>query len=148
SKSPTPSDDPSPTPSETPAPTPTPSETPAPTPEPPAGPTLPTGGGGVPAVSDPDPDPKPAADPAPPSADGRPTLDEPQSEPEGAVAEVLSQAEKLGRAAVLTVKKLAFPLFLAILVLLFILVQHWLDRKAPKLAWAPVESKYDLVGFE
>jgi hypothetical protein len=42
-------------------------------------------------------------------------------------------------------RTLAFPLALAILIALFLLAQHRVDRRAPKLALAPVEP--DLVGF-
>jgi hypothetical protein len=42
-------------------------------------------------------------------------------------------------------RTLAFPFALAILIALFLLAQHRVDRRAPKLALAPVEP--DLVGF-
>ena len=59
-----------------------------------------------------------------------------------------TQLEKLGRYAVEAVQKFAFPLILALAVVAFLAVQHWLDRKTPKLAFAPVHSRYDQVGFE
>jgi hypothetical protein len=44
-------------------------------------------------------------------------------------------------------KTFAFPLLLAILVIVFLLVQHWIDKKDPKLAMAPVHSNHDLARF-
>jgi len=59
-----------------------------------------------------------------------------------------TKLERLGRYAVQAVQRFAFPLILALAVIAFLAVQHWLDRKTPKLAYAPVHSKYDQVGFE
>jgi hypothetical protein len=59
-----------------------------------------------------------------------------------------TRLEKLGRYAVEAVQRFAFPLLLALAVVVFLAVQHWLDRKTPKLAYAPVHSRYDQVGFE
>jgi hypothetical protein len=42
-------------------------------------------------------------------------------------------------------RTLAFPLALTILIVLFLLAQHRIDRRTPKLALAPVEP--DVVGF-
>ena len=56
--------------------------------------------------------------------------------------------EKLGRYAVEAVQRFAFPLILALAVVAFLAIQHWLDRKTPKLAYAPVHSRYDQLGFE
>lgn len=46
------------------------------------------------------------------------------------------------------VQEFAFPLTLAIAVLLFLLFQGELDRRDPKLAYAPVDSVKDMVSFE
>lgn len=46
------------------------------------------------------------------------------------------------------VQEFAFPLTLAIAVLLFLLFQGELDRRDPKLAYAPVDSIKDMVSFE
>lgn len=46
------------------------------------------------------------------------------------------------------VQEFAFPLTLAIAVLLFLLFQGELDRRDPKLAYAPVDSTKDMVSFE
>lgn len=46
------------------------------------------------------------------------------------------------------VQEFAFPLTLAIAVLLFLLFQGELDRRDPKLATAPVDSTKDMVSFE
>ncbi|HEX2295423.1 MAG TPA: hypothetical protein VHN37_08955 [Actinomycetota bacterium] len=46
------------------------------------------------------------------------------------------------------VQEFAFPLTLAIAVLLFLLFQGELDRRDPKLAYAPVDSTKDMVTFE
>jgi hypothetical protein len=59
-----------------------------------------------------------------------------------------TKLEKLARHAVEAVQRFAFPLVLAFAVVAFLAVQHWLDRKTPKLAYAPVHSQYDQVGFE
>ncbi|HYN35438.1 MAG TPA: hypothetical protein VEV82_00520 [Actinomycetota bacterium] len=45
------------------------------------------------------------------------------------------------------VKAFAFPLILALLVLFYLAIQYWLDRKDPKLAVAPVHAKHDLARF-
>ena len=55
-----------------------------------------------------------------------------------------SLAATAGRA----VQEFAFPLTLAIAVLLFLLFQGELDRRDPKLAYAPVDSTKDMVSFE
>jgi hypothetical protein len=59
-----------------------------------------------------------------------------------------TRLEKLGRYAVEAVQRFAFPLILALAVVAFLAIQHWLDRKTPKLAYAPVHSQYDQLGFE
>jgi hypothetical protein len=55
---------------------------------------------------------------------------------------------ELARTAGKAVQEFAFPLTLAIAVLLFLLFQGELDRKDPKLAYAPVDSTKDMVSFE
>lgn len=45
-------------------------------------------------------------------------------------------------------KRLAFPLVLIIIVVLFLLVQGEVDRRDPKLAKASINSKLDLVSFQ
>ncbi|HEX2058782.1 MAG TPA: hypothetical protein VHI71_10495 [Actinomycetota bacterium] len=55
---------------------------------------------------------------------------------------------KLARTAGEAVKKFAFPLSLTILVLIFLLIQGEIDRRDPKLAFAPVDSSKDMVFFE
>ncbi|MDQ3956504.1 MAG: hypothetical protein M3285_13250 [Actinomycetota bacterium] len=54
--------------------------------------------------------------------------------------------ESLGRAAVEALKKFAFPLLMTLAVGAFLLVQSRIDRRDPKLAFAPVD--YDMLGFE
>ena len=54
--------------------------------------------------------------------------------------------ERIGSLAIQTAKDLAFPLALAVIVLLFVAVQNRIDRKDPKLALAPVAP--DLLRFE
>jgi hypothetical protein len=48
--------------------------------------------------------------------------------------------------AILAAEALAFPLALAVIVLLFVAVQNRIDRKDPKLALAPITP--DLLRFE
>lgn len=59
-------------------------------------------------------------------------------------ASIGSLAATAGKA----VQEFAFPLTLAIAVLLFLLFQGELDRRDPKLAYAPVDSTKDMVSFE
>lgn len=54
----------------------------------------------------------------------------------------------LARTAGEAVQEFAFPLTLAIAVLLFLLFQGELDRRDPKLAYAPVDGNNDMVSFE
>ena len=54
----------------------------------------------------------------------------------------------LARTAGAAVKRFAFPLSLTILVLVFLLIQGEIDRRDPKLAFAPVDSSKDMVYFE
>jgi len=54
---------------------------------------------------------------------------------------------ELAKLAAETAKTFAFPLLLVILVIIFLLVQHWIDKKDPKLAMAPVHSNHDLARF-
>ena len=61
--------------------------------------------------------------------------------------EVPPRLVELARIAVQAAKTLAFPLGLALFVLMFLVVQHWLDRNSPKLAHAPVVSRYDVLDF-
>ncbi|HEX2196359.1 MAG TPA: hypothetical protein VHJ76_05475 [Actinomycetota bacterium] len=78
--------------------------------------------------------------------------------PESAVAEEAhafglriplgSSIGNLARTAGEAVQEFAFPLTLAIAVLLFLLFQGELDRRDPKLAYAPVDSTKDMVSFE
>jgi hypothetical protein len=55
---------------------------------------------------------------------------------------------KLARTAGEAVKTFAFPLSLTVLVLVFLLIQGEIDRRDPKLAFAPVDSSKDMVHFE
>lgn len=55
---------------------------------------------------------------------------------------------KLAQTAGEAVKTFAFPLSLTILVLIFLLIQGEIDRRDPKLAFAPVDSSKDMVYFE
>jgi len=59
-----------------------------------------------------------------------------------------SSIGNLARTAGKAVQEFAFPLTLAIAVLLFLLFQGELDRRDPKLAYAPVDSAKDMVSFE
>ena len=52
----------------------------------------------------------------------------------------------LGESAVEAIKDFAFPLVLTLVVGAFLLVQHMVDRKDPKLMFAPVDQ--DLLSFE
>ncbi|HYI44460.1 MAG TPA: Ig-like domain repeat protein [Actinomycetota bacterium] len=52
----------------------------------------------------------------------------------------------IGRAAQ-TVKTFSFPFVLVLLVLLYLVSQHWIDRKTPKLAIAPINARFDIVRF-
>ena len=54
--------------------------------------------------------------------------------------------DRIGSRAIQVAKALAFPLALALIVLLFVAVQNRIDRKDPKLALAPVAP--DLLRFE
>jgi hypothetical protein len=45
-------------------------------------------------------------------------------------------------------KRLAFPLTLIVLVIIFLLIQGEVDRRDPKLAKASINSKLDLVSFQ
>jgi hypothetical protein len=54
--------------------------------------------------------------------------------------------ERIGSLAIQAAKELAFPLALAVIVLLFVAVQNRIDRKDPKLALAPITP--DLLRFE
>ncbi len=54
--------------------------------------------------------------------------------------------ERIGSLAIQAAEALAFPLALAVIVLLFVAVQNRIDRKDPKLALAPVAP--DLLRFE
>ncbi|HYP23106.1 MAG TPA: hypothetical protein VEV43_06000, partial [Actinomycetota bacterium] len=54
----------------------------------------------------------------------------------------------LARTAGEAVKTFAFPLSLTILVVIFLLIQGEIDRRDPKLAFAPVDSSKDMVYFE
>jgi len=54
--------------------------------------------------------------------------------------------DRIGPLAIQAAKELAFPLALAVIVLLFVAVQNRIDRKDPKLALAPVTP--DLLRFE
>lgn len=55
---------------------------------------------------------------------------------------------KLARTAGEAVKTFAFPLSLTVLVVIFLLIQGEIDRRDPKLAFAPVDSSKDMVHFE
>jgi hypothetical protein len=57
------------------------------------------------------------------------------------------QTPSLGRLAAVALQTFAFPLLLAIIVALYLLLQHWFDRKDPKLAVAPVHSNHDLASY-
>jgi hypothetical protein len=54
--------------------------------------------------------------------------------------------DRIGPLAILAAEALAFPLALAVIVLLFVAVQNRIDRKDPKLALAPITP--DLLRFE
>jgi ATP-dependent protease ClpP protease subunit len=45
-------------------------------------------------------------------------------------------------------KRLAFPLTLIVIVVIFLLVQGEVDRRDPKLAKAAINSELDLVSFQ
>ena len=54
----------------------------------------------------------------------------------------------LAETAGTAVSRLAFPLLLILMVVAFLLIQGELDRRDPKLAAAPVDSRLDMVVFE
>jgi hypothetical protein len=70
-----------------------------------------------------------------PSNAGPPTAAEPEP-------------RRLAVTALAAVKRLSFPLSLALLVAAFLLVQAHLDRRDPKFTLAPLDSKHDLLSFE
>ena len=61
---------------------------------------------------------------------------------------IVGSFSSLARTAGKAAQEFAFPLTLAIAVLLFLLFQGELDRRDPKLAYAPVDSTKDMVSFE
>jgi hypothetical protein len=89
------------------------------------------------------PEPKPEPKPSP-----SPTEDEQETVPH-----VFPSDDEGGgpsgfaKLAAVALETFAFPLLLAVLVVLYLLLQHWFDRKDPKLAVAPVHSNHDLATF-
>ncbi|HEX2196357.1 MAG TPA: hypothetical protein VHJ76_05465 [Actinomycetota bacterium] len=73
---------------------------------------------------------------------------EPPEHDEGRPSVLAATIAKLARTAGEAVKTFAFPLSLTILVLIFLLIQGEIDRRDPKLAFAPVDSSKDMVFFE
>ncbi|MGH2753201.1 MAG: Ig-like domain-containing protein [Actinomycetota bacterium] len=149
SPDPTNTKDPEPTPTKDPDPTPSPDPDPTPTETPPP----PTGGGSGPSVhvpiKDGDTTDERKDDPVdPPGGRERPRIEEPVEPNSADESKDETEIERLGRYAAEAVQRFAFPLILALAVVAFLAVQHWLDRKTPKLAFAPVHSQYDKVGFE
>lgn len=61
---------------------------------------------------------------------------------------IAASIAKLAQTAGEAVKTFAFPLSLTVLVLIFLLIQGEIDRRDPKLAFAPVDSSKDTVYFE
>lgn len=59
-------------------------------------------------------------------------------------ATVQAAAVSVQRVAAVAVDNPGFPLALALVVLLFLLVQYHIDRRDPKLALAPVHADPDL----
>ena len=55
---------------------------------------------------------------------------------------------KLAQTAGEAVRTFAFPLSLTVLVIIFLLIQGEIDRRDPKLAFAPIDSSKDMVHFE
>jgi hypothetical protein len=90
------------------------------------------------------PQPKPSVKPTP-----RPSPSPTQKDKRKAVVPIDIQppSPSLGRLAAVALETFAFPLLLAIMVILYLLLQHWFDRKDPKLAVAPVHSNHDVVTF-
>ncbi|MGH2753820.1 MAG: hypothetical protein ACRDLB_05245 [Actinomycetota bacterium] len=106
-------------------------------------PPPPDDGGSGPKRNGDDPsDPKPT--PAPPDVDPAPGDGPPAPEDDNDGTTL----RELGQYAIEAVQHFAFPLLLALLVIVFLAVQHFLDRASPKLAFAPVHSVYDRVDFE
>lgn len=106
-------------------------------------------------------DPKPADEPAKPKPEKKkpkPEKKKPKPElgdrgdngifPPNAPSDPGSRLAELAKIAAEAAKTFAFPLLLAILVIVFLLVQHWIDKKDPKLAMAPVHSNHDLARFK
>ena len=104
-------------------------------------------------VDEPEPEPRePKVKPEPkpkPKPDPRPSLDGGDDVPGVPVVDPnpVSRLQELAKFAAEAVKTFAFPLLLAILVIAFLLVQHWIDKRDPKLAMAPVHSNHDLTKF-
>ncbi|HVE98925.1 MAG TPA: hypothetical protein VNA12_07075, partial [Mycobacteriales bacterium] len=101
------------------------------------------------------PTPATAAPPAsfgapllPPVVRAQPDLGEGEAQtlglPAGPVADG-GTAQAVRRIATAVAKGAAFPFLLLLLVLLFLLVQHEIDRRDPKLALAPVYAEHDLA---
>lgn len=61
---------------------------------------------------------------------------------------IAASIAELARTAGEAVKTFAFPLSLTVLVVIFLLIQGEIDRRDPKLAFAPVDSSKDMVHFE
>ena len=175
--SPTPDPTPSPTPDPTPSPTPTPNTTPTPTPDPTAAPAAtpdptpapdaspspteepgpsptpepPPAPTAAPASASPVPAPGPVETPAPPSSPAATTV-EPDagnvlSAVLGAVGERVRTTVKPAVVAAIA-STFTFPLALAILVVLYLLVQARLDGRDPKLRYAPTSAGETYVAFE
>jgi hypothetical protein len=137
---------PEPSPEPTPEPTPTPELSPVPTP-PSSGPTASGPFGGGDETGD-------GSSPKKPDEPGENRGEAPPYSPDYGTEDVEDDETSprdrlgaLGRYAVEAVQRLAFPLALALMVAIFLLVQHFLDRRSPKLAFAPVHSEYDRIDF-
>ena len=62
-------------------------------------------------------------------------------DPPGTLARVVDAVAESGR-------RLAFPMALGVAVAMFLLVQGRIDRRDPKLALAPVDSRHDVLSFK
>ncbi|MDQ3914689.1 MAG: hypothetical protein M3323_05060, partial [Actinomycetota bacterium] len=152
-----------------------PTETPPPPPTPPASPLptlgpLPTTPPPLAPIATPDPrpstgeqdvpgkstDPADAGDDPARDPDGtRQLIDvtgggtgEPPDPEAGAPNALERSFAQLARTAGEAVQRFAFPLSLTVLVLVFLLIQGEIDRRDPKLAFAPVDSSKDMVYFQ
>jgi hypothetical protein len=82
------------------------------------------------------------------TGDGTGVPDGPAATGQGSPNAFAASIARLARTAGEAVKTFAFPLSLTVLVVIFLLIQGEIDRRDPKLAFAPIDSSKDMVHFE